>query len=364
MQQKMLFLFGEFDNQLRKQKCMAGMKEMLLRGNWPTKPPIGYDSIRVNGERRIVINEKGKLLKLAFDWKAEEGLSNESIRFRLRQKGLKVYKQRILEIFKNPFYCGLLTQNMLDGRVVDSNHEKLVSRDLFLRVNGVIEQHVQGYRIVEANDAIPLKRFLHCNTCGKLLRGYIVKKKNIHYYKCCTQGCSNNRSASVLNDRFASILSYFNLNVSPDIIKLLKIQMTATFNQLTKYQQNSGQQLTIRLKELKIKIGHLEERFIEEEINAELYHKYYAKYQEEKQELEKEIYKPTNEVSNLDKCIELAVSFASDIRLKWVSGDYSVKQQIQFLMFPEGIYYDRKTDGCQTTRINNVFSYLAYCSRL
>ncbi|WP_083839338.1 recombinase family protein [Mucilaginibacter paludis] len=30
MQQKMLFLFGEFDNQLRKEKCMAGIKEMLL----------------------------------------------------------------------------------------------------------------------------------------------------------------------------------------------------------------------------------------------------------------------------------------------------------------------------------------------
>ncbi|TCV09618.1 resolvase-like protein [Sphingobacterium alimentarium] len=42
MQQKMLFLFGEFDNQLRRQKCMAGIKEMLLKGDWPTNPPIGY----------------------------------------------------------------------------------------------------------------------------------------------------------------------------------------------------------------------------------------------------------------------------------------------------------------------------------
>src|SRR5690606_41408339 len=38
MQQKMLFLFGEFDNQLRRQKCMAGTREMILRRGWPTQP--------------------------------------------------------------------------------------------------------------------------------------------------------------------------------------------------------------------------------------------------------------------------------------------------------------------------------------
>jgi site-specific DNA recombinase len=364
MQQKMLFLFGEFDNQLRKQKCMAGMKEMLLRGNWPTNPPMGYDSIRINGERRIVVNEKGKLLKMAFHWKADEGLSNESIRFRLRQKGLKLHKQRISEVFKNPFYCGLLTHNMLEGQVVDGNQEKLVSRDLFLRVNGIIEQHVQGYKVLEENDAIPLKRFLHCHTCGKLLRGYIVKKKNIYYYKCCTTGCCNNRSASVLNERFASILNYFNLNISADVINLLKTQMIATFNQLTKDQQDSSKQLQMRLIELNSKIGRLEERFIEEEINAELYHKYYSKYVEEKKEMEREIDQGSNEVSNLDKCVDLAVNFASRMRLKWLSGDYAVRQQIQFLLFPEGINYDRKTDGCRTTRINNVFLYLAYLQQI
>jgi site-specific DNA recombinase len=364
MQQKMLFLFGEFDNQLRKQKCMAGMKEMLLRGNWPTNPPMGYDSIRINGERRIVVNEKGKLLKLAFHWKADEGLSNESIRFRLRQKGLKLHKQRISEVFKNPFYCGLLTHNMLEGLVVNGNQEKLVSRDLFLRVNGIIEQHVQGYKVLEENDAIPLKRFLHCHTCGKLLRGYIVKKKNIYYYKCCTAGCCNNRSASVLNERFASILNYFNLNISADVINLLKTQMIATFNQLTKDQQDSSKQLQMRLIELNTKIGRLEERFIEEEINAELYHRYNSKYLEEKKELERELYQGSNEVSNLDKCIDLTVNFASRMRLKWLSGDYAVRQQIQFLLFPEGIDYDRKTDGCRTTRINNVFLYLAYLQQI
>ncbi len=199
MQQKMLFLFGEFDNQLRKQKCTAGIKEMLFRGDWPTMPPLGYDSIRSNGRRKIVVNVKGKLLRQAFEWKAQEGLSNESIRIRLSQRGLKLNHQRISEIFRNPFYCGLMAHNMLEGKVVEGNHEKLVSRDLFLKVNGLLDNNAHGYNLVETNNNIPLKRFLFCDECGKPMRGYLVKKKNIHYYKCNTIGCGNNKNAEILN---------------------------------------------------------------------------------------------------------------------------------------------------------------------
>ncbi|MEO6523807.1 MAG: recombinase family protein [Mucilaginibacter sp.] len=65
MQQKMMFVFNEFENQLRRDKTMAGTREMLLRGDWPTHPPLGYDIVRVNGKRSIVINEKGRLVRHA-----------------------------------------------------------------------------------------------------------------------------------------------------------------------------------------------------------------------------------------------------------------------------------------------------------
>lgn len=82
-------------------------------------PPLGYDSIKANGRRKIVINAKGKLLRQAFEWKVVENLSNEAIREKLAQKGLKLIHQRISEIFRNPFYCGLMAYNMLEGKVVE-----------------------------------------------------------------------------------------------------------------------------------------------------------------------------------------------------------------------------------------------------
>ncbi|WP_394332975.1 recombinase family protein [Pedobacter insulae] len=362
MQQKMLFLFGEFDNQLRKQKCMAGIKEVLLRGEWPTKPPLGFDSVRVNGKRKIVVNSRGKLLRQAFIWKAEEKLSNEAIRQRLIEKGLKVCHQRVPEIFRNPFYCGLVVHRMLDGTVVEGKHEQLISKEIFLKVNGLLDLNTHGYKIVENNENVPLKRFLHCHTCGKLMRGYIVQRKGIHYYKCSTIGCSNNKNADALNKRFEKILGYFNLGVSEKFIGVIKKQALTTFNQLNDGNEKSKdvyKDLSQQLVELNKKIERLEERFIEEEITRELYLKYLEKYQVDKKEIESGLLKTSKRVSNLSECVDLTIDFALNMQSRWLTADYYTKQRLQFLIFPEGIGYDKKNDECRTPRINSLFAYVA-----
>lgn len=38
-------------------------------------------------------------------------------------------------IFRNFFYCGLLSHKLLEDQVVEGNHEKLISKEVFLKVN-------------------------------------------------------------------------------------------------------------------------------------------------------------------------------------------------------------------------------------
>ena len=364
MQQKMLFLFGEFDNQLRRQKCMAGIKEMLLRGDWPTKPPLGYDIVKVHGKRKIVGNIKGKLIRKAFEWKAYDNLSIESIRKKLADKGLKIGKQHMSNILRNPFYCGMMVHNMLEGRVVEGNHERLISQEVFLKVNGALKENSQGYKVNEENAEIPLKRFLICGHCGKPLRGYIVKKKNLHYYKCCTKACNNNKSAKALNSLFERVLDRFKIDRAKDVIELIKKQTVAVFNQLTAGKQDDYQHLQQEHAEILKKINRLEERYIEEEIGGELYRKYHQRYEEERKEIEEKLMTLSRQVSNLDDSIDFVVKFALELPLKWVSADYNTKQRIQFLLFPQGIRYNKKTDESRTTRINLLFLYIAYFQQI
>lgn len=59
-QQDMQFLISKYDNELRRLRAMAGIKEKLNRGIWCIKPPMGYDIIRSEGTRKIVVNATGK----------------------------------------------------------------------------------------------------------------------------------------------------------------------------------------------------------------------------------------------------------------------------------------------------------------
>ncbi|MEO7211804.1 recombinase family protein [Mucilaginibacter sp.] len=311
-----------------------------------------------------MINAKGKILRQAFLWKSQENLSCEAIRQRLASNGIALCHQRVGKIFRNPFYCGVISHNMLDGAVIAGNHEALVPQELFLRVNGIMAETTHGYTIKEENDHIPLKRFLRCGKCGQLLRGYIVKKKNIHYYKCSTVGCCTNRNANALHQRFAEILDWFALDFPNDALHLIKQQAIATFNQCCLGYMDQRVVLQQKLAELQKKIERLEERLMAEDIPSELYYKYVAKYNEEKEEVETEFSKPGLEMSNLDSCINTAMDLAINLPKKWLAGDYCTKQRLQNLIFPEGISYNRETDQCRTPRINSMFLYLAYLKQV
>jgi len=82
--ENILFLFNQFENNLRKGKCEAGMKEVLENGYWYSRPPLGFNKEKKGKEHIIKVNETGKLLEQAFLWKANEGLTDVQIVERLK----------------------------------------------------------------------------------------------------------------------------------------------------------------------------------------------------------------------------------------------------------------------------------------
>ncbi len=355
LQQNIQFIFSAYDNQLRREKCMTGTKESLLRGNWCTKPPLGYDMVRSNGQKNIVLNATGKILKKAFVMKAEMGYTSERIREELAKHGLTLNHQRIPEILRNPFYCGLLSHKCLEGKLIEGSQEKLVSRELFLKANGMLDNNTHGYKISTENDALPLKRFVKCDYCNAYMRGYLVKKKGIYYYKCNTIGCCNNKNANVLNGTFSQILTRLSLVASSCEKEFIRTQMIALCNQSQNEQISTQEALQTQLTEINRKMARIEERFMDEDITKELYVKYSEKLAQERQQLEESLAQMQNTGSNLDDKINFVIEMAEKLSVYWDSATYSVKQKIQFMLFPDGITYNRKTDQCRTSSINETF---------
>ncbi len=358
MQQNIQFIFSEYDNQLRKEKCMAGVREKILQGIWCTSPPLGYDIVWSNGKKEFRVNNTGKLLRKGFIWKAE-GLSCSEVRQRLAAQGLKLRNQRISDILRNPFYCGLITHRALQGKVVEGIQEKVISKEVFLQVNGLLAENRHGYSIREENDDIPLKRFLKCDECGSYLRGYKAYKNKKYYYKCNTPGCKCNKRADVLHEVIADMLAKYTIDINDDYRQLIKAQLIAEYNNANKDKVEINDKLESMLADIDRKIERLEERFIMEEIDREMFTKYKERFVAEKQEISKNLAKSGKQVSNLEECIEKAISVSSKLATLWGSSEYGDKQALQNLVFPEGMTYNRKKDECRTPRINSIFECIS-----
>ncbi|MDL5051484.1 recombinase family protein [Oscillatoria amoena NRMC-F 0135] len=360
LQQNIQFIFSEYDNQLRREKCMSGVKEALQRGQWCHKPPLGYDILKTGGVRKLVINQKGKLLKNAFLWKANEQLPTEEIRQRLEKMGLKIRHQSLSEILRNPFYCGYISHNALEGQLVQGTQEKLITEAIFLKANQVLQRNNHGYKIQHENQNVPLKGFLRCGHCGGNMAGYIVKKKNLWYYKCRVIGCANNKSAKEIHSTFTSMLEYLSLpKADLNLQEALKIEIGAAYYKANQQSVEDSQSITTKIVELQKLLERLEERFILEEVTKEMFYKYKEKYETDIRVLEKQLGETQNGVSNLDKCIETAINISSNLQELWDIKDYYGKQKLQQLVFPDGISYDKKNNRCRTKRVNWVFFLIA-----
>ena len=114
-----------------------------------------------------------------------------------------------------------------------------------------------------------------------------------------------------------------------------------------------------RVTELQNNIDKLEERFVLNEITKEQYDKFSLKYRDELTQLRKETKTYAEMSSNLEKAVEKGLNIAENISQLWVSSDYYEKQQLQYLVFPEGMLYDKKNDTVRTLRINTLFREIA-----
>ena len=358
LQQNIQFIFSEYDNQLRREKCMAGVKEMLMAGEWPAAVPFGYDIIKINEKREIVVNDQGRILKKAFYWKLNEKITHKEISERLVAYGLKMNIQRISDHFRNPFYCGLMAHSALEGQIIEGNHEKLISKEIFIKLNDLIKDKF-GFKLNPQSEPIPLKRFLKCDICGELLRGYMSKKIQKYYYKCATIGCNCNKRADDIHKQFLNEVSRYTLDVNEDYNKVLQREMLLIYNELNKQSEEDSQQIEKQLSEANKKLDRIEERYVLEEIDRAMYEKFHFKFKAEKAEIEKQLVTTTTKVSNLDKCTEKAITLSSKLATVWHFGDFKDKQNLQNLLFPDGIAYNRKNDECRTIRVNEIFGYVA-----
>jgi site-specific DNA recombinase len=364
LQQNIFYLFGNYDNELRKDKVVKGMIENLRQGYWVAATPFGYTNTKPKFKARehaYEINKEGELLKLAFKWKAEGKMNNLEIVEKLQKLGSGIEYKSFARIISSPFYCGYITHSLIPGEIYKGHHPALISEDLFMKANNVVSQNPhKGISKKFKTPELPLKSFAKDELSLSPFTGYL--QKGIYYYKTRDKGTAVNVRAEHLNGLFSSELE--RLSFKPAYEKKLQEFL---FEQLEmKLANQFKEQATAkkRITEIKDKLEQLELRFVNGEVEKTLFEKYRQKFEIEIQQMSQEFAQTPISSSNLEKVVVKGLNIARNARQLWLSSDYDDKQKLQYLIYPDGILYNKKKDTVRTPRLNSLFAAIAGSARI
>lgn len=356
-------LASNHENRKRAFKSMGGMKDLIEKGYWIHHTPLGYTNMRPGRnvkKHQLVINEKGKLLKKAFKMKATGMYTDVEISMKLEALGLKLNPKRLGEIFRNPFYCGLIASSILPGQVFKGHHPPLVSEEMFLQIHGIIKEKSYGRDQPRQRDivGVPLKGFMKSAETGRALTGYLSKENNKYYYKSPAKGDNISQRAENLHNLFLDHLGVYQLET--DHIPKLKEAFGVIFEEhnqeatadLNLLKQNRGTILA--------RLSTLRERFAIGEIDRDMFTEFSAKYNRELKEVERQIFQiETLDSSKFEKALKSLINLALNPRQYWKNGTYEDRQRLQYLVFPDGMLYSKKNGVVLSPRVNSAFAAIS-----
>lgn len=161
--------------------------------------PFGYRNVRRDrpgrrGESVLEPDEQAPLVAWAFEQYATGSLSLDALTDALAEKGLRNRlgnppgKSAIHRMLRNPAYAGIVRWKGVERK---GTHPPLISRDLFDRVQSVLDAHSSGGERSWKHDHY-LKGTLVCAECGARLY-YVVAKGRFGYFRCVGRNTGRTR---------------------------------------------------------------------------------------------------------------------------------------------------------------------------
>lgn len=370
-------LFLAFKENLeRKEIIIPAMQSYIRKGNFTGRVMTGYDHYgpKVKNEKflamqqRIEVNQDGELLKEAWKWKASGFYSDAQILGKLAARGLIITPQKISKIWRNPFYCSIIINKLVE-EPVKGHWEAIVSQEDFMKVQNVLAGiqvgNQSGYTHNKEVELRPLTRLLKCGKCNGYMVGHRNKQKDLHYYRCLhCKGVSLNAMTTAksrrkgANDLFVQLLDKYRL---PDgIAPLVKLQITKLFEHFNENRIMTGKSLSSQLAGLEKKMKELKIRHGLGDIDKETYDLTLDHLNTQMQAVSKELNREIPEISNLDNLLTHSLEKLDKLSLVWASSDLDNKRHLQKTLFPDGIYYNVDKHEYQTTKTNE-FIYLSKC---
>ena len=336
----------EVENDKNSIRTKEGLRRAMKEGCFVATAPYGYLNAR-NREGKSTLKPDPKLsplIKAAFEDFATGNWTSEEVRKRYYKKGLKVVKQSMLNILRNPIYIGKIAIKAWrkeSAVIVDGLHPALIDIETFNTVQSLLagKKPKKVHTYSEIDEHLPLRGHLNCKRCGRPLTGSASKGRNgkRHFYYHCQPPCKERFKAGIANELFEQLLTEF--VITEDAKALYKQVLEETFHGEAKSRKLRLRQIKKELDTQAARMSSLEAKFLDDKVDANAYHSMKQNIEAQIAELKAERKEILNMKKNIEEYLKLGISFLHGVDKLYKNSNAEIKRKITGSIFPENLTF-------------------------
>ncbi len=367
----MLAGFSDFDNAIRRQRCMDGMSEKINKGIFPWKSPIGYKcgNTKKQGLKKMAPDAPDEvlfpLIQRALVEFSKGGCSKMELARRLDSWGLaeklgrkNIYVQLVDAMFaprRLKFYTGIL-ENPWSGMDVRGLHVPMIDEQTRNEILYILSGKRPRPKITH-NANFPLRGTVLCDGCGHNLTGSTSRGNGgiYLYYHCKHKSCARYGKAvrkKDLEDAYSKFLK--KITPTEKFLKVFKISVIDYWEEQGRTHKDSANAFEKQLQALESRKKRIYDMRESGEYSQ-------AEFTERKEAVEVQIATMKISVSearieqfDIEAAVSYATQFITDLHQQWLDLPPAVLPRFQKLVFPAGFTPKQLEDG-QTLKLGCIF---------
>jgi site-specific DNA recombinase len=350
----------EVENDRRALNVLYGMRRAKKEGRYMGLAPVGYKNKVDEGGNKYISpkDPDAAILIWAFEQLAKGVFNTEQIWKKVREKGLKCSKNAFWQAIRNPIYCGkiFIPEFKDEGSYfVKGQHEPIISEELYEEVQDTLDGRGRKYRPkIETQGEFPLRGFLVCPRCGRLLTASKSKGRNKYYsYYHCSHGCSHRINMEELNQAFQMELRKY--VPRKEIFEVYRNVVIETYYDLTKDAQLSKKQISTQIKAFENKMVHTRDLLAAGKIDASDYHEIKAQYSSSLDQLNEKLKEVNGRVPDIDNLLAEDVNRQLELDEVIMGGNDDNIRAMVSMIYPEKLIFHGRTIG--TIKVNEAIKY-------
>jgi len=352
---------AQFDNDVRTERSVNGLKEAMREGRYVWIAPYGYDNVRVLGKATITQNEKALVIRKTFEEVAKSYETSEVVRKKMTEEGLvnklekPISKSQFYRILKNEVYTGWIIKF---GERHKGLFEPIITEELFEQVQRVLRRRggrSREYNVL--NPDFPLRRFVTHSEGWRLTGCWSQGRRQKYPYYRYRAARGLEFKKSVLEDTFKSFMDQYCFNEQH--FGALQDALEENLVKATKEKQSKREQLNHHITDLKERQGALIQKNLQGVISDTILRQQLENIGQEMFDTEVELSALPERKTSANRLIEFSRRFLKSPSEIWAQSSFSTKIKLQWFEFPKGVHFDghvfRTTEICRLFKAKEDF---------